>query len=230
MIKVILWDVDGTLLDFGAAEACAIRACFDSFGLGECPDEMLQRYSTINQRYWRRLERGELTKPQVLLGRFEEFFAQEGLRTDCISAFNQEYQVRLGDTIVFRDNAGVLVAELKGRVKQYAVTNGTLQAQRRKLARSGLDRLLDGVFISDQLGVEKPDKRFFDLVFARIGSYAPDEVMIVGDSLTSDMQGGNNAGITCCWYDPGNQPAPTGLKLDYHIQSLEQVKHILSLN
>ena len=112
MIKVLLWDVDGTLLDFQAAERQAIRRCFAIFGLGECPDDMLQRYSAINQRYWRRLERGELTKPQVLLGRFEEFFSSEGLPRSLAADFNREYQLRLGDTVVFRDGADHLLPSL----------------------------------------------------------------------------------------------------------------------
>ena len=107
-INVILWDVDGTLLDFSAAERRALEDCFRSFQMGPCTPELLARYSQINRTYWRRLERGELTKPQVLLGRFEEFFAQEGLNCRDIPAFNQEYQLRLGDTVVFRDDAGSL--------------------------------------------------------------------------------------------------------------------------
>ena len=165
-INVILWDVDGTLLDFSAAERRALEDCFRSFQMGPCTPELLARYSQINRTYWRRLERGELTKPQVLLGRFEEFFAQEGLNCRDIPAFNQEYQLRLGDTVVFRDDAGSLVARLKGRVRQYAVTNGTRVAQERKLSRSGLDRMLDGVFISEIVGTEKPGAAFFDAVFS----------------------------------------------------------------
>ena len=167
-INVILWDVDGTLLDFSAAERRALEDCFRSFQMGPCTPELLARYSQINRTYWRRLERGELTKPQVLLGRFEEFFAQEGLNCRDIPAFNQEYQLRLGDTVVFRDDAGSLVARLKGRVRQYAVTNGTRVAQERKLSRSGLDRMLDGVFISEIVGTEKPGAAFFDAVFSQI--------------------------------------------------------------
>lgn len=172
-INVILWDVDGTLLDFSAAERRALEDCFRSFQMGPCTPELLARYSQINRTYWRRLERGELTKPQVLLGRFEEFFAQEGLNCRDIPAFNQEYQLRLGDTVVFRDDAGSLVARLKGRVRQYAVTNGTRVAQERKLSRSGLDRMLDGVFISEIVGTEKPGAAFFDAVFSQIGPWLP---------------------------------------------------------
>lgn len=229
MIKVLLWDVDGTLLDFQAAERQAIRRCFAIFGLGECPDDMLARYSAINQSWWRRLERGEVTKPQVLLGRFEEFFSQEGLPCSVAEEFNREYQLLLGDTVVFRDGADALVRSLSGRVRQYAVTNGTLVAQQRKLARSGLDLILDGVFISDQIGAEKPAPAFFDAVFAAIGPWKRGEVMIIGDSLTSDIQGGNNAGILCCWYNPQGLPRPEHLRVDYDIRSLQQVPGLLEL-
>ena len=227
MIKTILWDVDRTLLDFDAAERAAIQSLFVEFGLGECSEEQVARYSVLNMKYWEKLERGEITKPQVLVGRFEEFFAQEGLNCRDIPAFNQEYQLRLGDTVVFRDDAGSLVARLKGRVRQYAVTNGTRVAQERKLSRSGLDRMLDGVFISEIVGTEKPGAAFFDAVFSQIGPCCRDEVMIVGDSLTSDMQGGRSAGILCCWYNPLGEPRPADPRIDYDIRDLRQVEQIL---
>ena len=226
MIRVILWDIDGTLLDFAAAEREAIRQCFAAFGLGACTDEMLARYSAINRQHWEKLERKELTKPQVLIGRFEAFFAGEGIVADC-AAVNAEYQVRLGDTVCFHDDGYKLVQQLKGRVRQYAVTNGTKVAQQRKLHNSGLDALLDGVFISEDIGVEKPGVEFFHHVWEVIGPYAPDEVLIVGDSLTSDMQGGNNAGIRCCWYNPKGVPAPEHLKIDYNIRDLREILTIL---
>ena len=229
MIKVILWDIDGTLLSFKLAEKAAIRACFAKFGLGELTDEMLAEYSAINAKYWKRLELGELTKGQVLRGRFEEFFSTYGLDASCVDDFNAEYQVRLGETVVFNDNGKELVERLRGKVKQVAVTNGTLVAQRGKLKNSGLDQLLDDVFISDVVGVEKPGKGFFDAVFAAIGEYGKDEVLIVGDSLTSDMQGGNNAGILCGWYNPKGEPVPDHLRVDYDIRDLNAVELILDL-
>ena len=229
MIKVVLWDIDGTLLSFKAAERCAMRACFETLGLGELTDEMLVEYSAINARYWKRLELGELTKPQVLQGRFEEFFTSYGLNTDCVDAFNAMYQVRLGETVVFNDNGKELVEALRGKVLQYAVTNGTLVAQRGKLKNSGLDRLLDDVFISDIIGIEKPNKGFFDAVFDKIGDFKPNEMLIVGDSLTSDIRGGNNAGILCCWYNPKGEPMPEGFRVDYDIRNLNELPAILGL-
>lgn len=227
MIKVILWDIDGTLLDFEKAEYQAIKKCFEIFQLGECTDEMIKRYSKINKTYWERLERKEITKPEVLVGRFEEFFAKEGIITDCAAAFNKEYQLRLGDTICFCDDGYALVKDLKGRVKQCAVTNGTKVAQVKKLNRSGLIDLFDEVFISEDIGVEKPDVKFFEYVWNCIGRYESDEVLIVGDSLTSDMQGGNNAGILCCWYNPKHVENTKAVKLDYEIDDLQKIREML---
>jgi len=228
MIKVVLWDVDGTLLNFHAAEREALAGCFREFGLGELTDERMARYSALNSRYWKMLERGEVTKQQLLTGRFEEFFAAEGLPCPDTGALNGRYQILLGDTVVFQDDAYELVKKLKGRVEQYAVTNGTAVAQERKLNKSGLIHLLDGVFISEEVGAEKPDKRFFDRVFEQIGRRPADEVLIVGDSLTSDMAGGNNAGISCCWYNPQGAAQPEGLRIDYSVKNLWEVEEILN--
>jgi len=228
MIKVILWDIDGTLLSFKSAERVAITRCFAEHGLGECTDEMLGVYSKINAGWWKRLELGEVTKPEVLLGRFKEFFARYGLPVEKAEAFNASYQVRLGETIVFNDSSKELVTELRGKVLQCAVTNGTLIAQRGKLKNSGLGELFDDIFISELVGHEKPDVRFFEAVWAKIGHFAPQEVLIVGDSLTGDMRGGNNAGILCCWYNPEGLENGAGVRLDYEIGNLQQVKEILA--
>lgn len=228
MIKTILWDVDATLLNFELAEKAAMEKCFSMFEMGECTQEMLSRYSKINRSYWQRLERGELTKPEVLVGRFEEFFGKEGIPVEKAAAFNEEYQVRLGDTVFFHDNAYELIKELQGKVKQAIVTNGTVVAQERKLEKSGLNKLITDIFISDQIGAEKPSPKFFEKVWEELGPYKKEEVMIVGDSLTSDMQGGNNAGIRCCWYNPKGLKNETSVRVDYEITNLWQVKDILS--
>ena len=226
MFKVILWDVDGTLLNFDKAEKYALRQCFAKFNLKECTDAMISRYAEINKRYWKRLEAGEITKEQVLLERFSEFFQKEHIRCDKIKEFKDEYQVRLGDKIFFNDDSKSLLERLKGKAKQYAVTNGTYVAQKRKLENSGLDVLFDGIFISDQIGYEKPDIRFFDHIWKQTGVYEKDDVLIVGDSLTSDMQGGNNAGIRCCWYNPEDKENNTNVKIDYLIHDLNEVEFL----
>ena len=229
MIKVILWDVDGTLLDFKKSEYAAIKKCFEIFGLGECTDEMIGRYSAINRKYWEKLERKEITKSEVLVNRFVEFFAAENIQTDCAKKFNQEYQMQLGETVCFCDNSYELLKSLKGQVKQYAVTNGTKAAQDRKLSKSGFVDIFDGIFISEVVGCEKPGIEFFEYIWGQIGYYEKEEVMIVGDSLTSDIQGGNNAGIVCCWYNPKGEKKKTDLKIDYEIDNLQKITEILQL-
>ena len=227
MIKVILWDIDATLLDFLAAEKAAIRTCFSKYNLGECTDEMLGRYSIINKKYWEMLERGELSKAYILVNRFRECFASEGVETDCEKEFNDSYQVALGDTICFRDNGYELVKKLQGRYRQFVVTNGTFVAQERKLRKSGIGELVEEAFISDLIGFEKPSIEFFNHVFEKIGEYDKNEVLIIGDSLTSDMQGGNNAGIVCCWYNPNHLENTKNVKIDYEIEDLWKLEEIL---
>ncbi len=224
---ILLWDVDGTLLDFIAAEKAAVQTLFREFGLGECTDEMVERYSRINKEYWERLERGELSKPEILVRRFADFFASEGLDASKAPEFNEQYQVRLGDTVVFCDDSYELLSSLRGRVKQYAVSNGTVVAQTRKLSRSGFDRLLDGVFLSEELGYEKPAVEFFERVFAAIGEPDRERVLIVGDSLTSDITGGSRAGIRTCWYNPKGEPNLTAAHADYEIRDLHGILDII---
>lgn len=220
----VLWDIDGTLLDFLAAEREAIRACFALHGMGECTDAMLSRYSAINRRYWERLERGEITKPEVLVGRFREFFSSEGLDPAKAEPFNADYQLALGDTCVFFPGAKELLTAFHNdpSVRQYGVTNGTAIAQRKKLAKSGIGDLLDGVFISDLIGFEKPDIRFFNAVSSAIGGFDRN-TWIVGDSLTSDMRGAVNAGIRSVLFDPSSSKRPD-LRVDRVVTRIEQVK------
>ena len=230
MIKTLLWDVDGTLLDFGKSEVYGIRKCFQKFGLGECTDQMLERYSKINRKYWQKLELGEITKQQVLTERFVEFFESENINFDHIDEFNDEYQIRLGDKAFFCDNAFETINALKGKYKQYAVTNGTYIAQQRKLTQSGLINIFDDVFISDKIGFEKPNIEFFNAVQEKIGNFNRDEVMIIGDSLSSDMQGGNNTNILCCWYNPHNSENKNNIKIDFEIKNISEILDILENN
>lgn len=206
MIKVILWDVDGTLLNFKEAEKAAIRSLFKEFSFGTCTDEDVETYSAINREFWKKIERGEVEKKRALVGRFEEFFKAVGIDPLFASRFNDLYQIRLGDTVVFNDDSFQIVQSLQGKVKQYVVSNGTIVAQTKKLARSGLGKLMDGIFLSEEVGAEKPDLAFFRKVFQEIGDFKKDEILIVGDSVTGDIAGGNVAKIKTCLYAPQGMP------------------------
>ena len=229
MIKTVLWDVDNTLLDFLAAERAAIKTLFTEFGLGECSDEMIKRYSRINVSFWQRLERNEITKPEVLVGRFLQFFGEYGIDQTIAPEFNERYQLRLGDTIVYRDDSLSILKYLKGKVRQYVVSNGTVAAQTKKLEKSKIGQVVDGVFLSEKLGVEKPNDAFFEKVFEAIRPGDLSEVMIVGDSLSSDILGGMNAGIVTCWYNPEGLPVPEGYRADHVIYDLHEIIALLDI-
>lgn len=229
MIKAILWDVDGTLLDFSKSEKWGIKACLEEIGFYQHDDDMLLRYQNINRRYWEALERGEVTKQEVLLGRFRTFFGEEKIVCEDIESFNASYQRKLGEVFFENERSVELCNRLKNRVKQYVVTNGTVTAQRNKLKGSGLDQCMDGIFISDEIGVEKPGIGFFEPVFQAMVDIQKSEILIIGDSLTSDMRGGNVAGIRCCWYNPEGIENTAEVRVDYEIQSLWEVEKLLEL-
>lgn len=227
--KIILWDMDGTLLNFHPAERNAITTTMEYFKLPKCTEAMIAQYSKINEMHWKRMELGEITKQQVLEGRFEVFFKEQGIDFTNYKEFNDRYQENLGAKVFFHDMAYEIVENLKGKVKQYAITNGTSVAQALKLKNSGLDKLFDGVFISDQIGYEKPAKAFFDYVEAHIEMVPKTEILVIGDSLTSDMRGGNNMGVKCCWFNVDKKPLPEegAPRLDYIINSLREIEEFI---
>lgn len=227
MIKVILWDLDGTLLNFKASESNALKSAFKHFNLGECTDETVALYSAINLKHWKMLERGEITKDQVKVLRFVEFFEKEGITSVSPVDFWRYYENALPDTIEFIGDSYSIVKALAADYKQYLVTNGTLSVQKRKLEKSGFDKLFDGVFISDEVGFEKPDSRFFNAVFAAVPDCNKKDIMIVGDSLTSDMKGGANAGILTCRYNPNGDDTDGDIRIDFEITSLDEIFNIL---
>ena len=227
-IKILLWDIDGTILNFEKAEEAAIRKGFEENNLGVCTDQMLADYKQINKGYWEALEQGEMSKEQILIGRFVEFFTKYNLDTSKADIFNKGYQVDLGDTICFNDDAYDLLVQLNKKYKQYAVTNGTAVAQHRKIDRSGIGEILEKCFISEEVGYEKPSEKFFEAVFEEIKKNEAvtvnrDEILIIGDSLTSDIKGGNNCGIKTCWYNPNHAGNESELRIDCEIDNLQQL-------
>ncbi len=229
LYSFVLWDLDNTLLDPHPPERASIRNCFRDFNLGQCTDAMLDTYPAINNRWWTMCERGEKSKEEILVGRFVEFLGQFGLRTDIAAEFASDYMERLGDTICPIDGAMETLKALKGRVKQYLVTNGVWASQRKKVQNSGIDKIIDGIFVSEDIGFEKPEKRIYQIVFERIGCDNPAEAIMVGDSLTTDIRGANNAGIACCWFNPKGKEKPSDIRVDYEIRRIPEVLGILGI-
>ena len=225
MIKTLLWDVDGTLLDFLAAEKYGMEKCLGEIGV-TLTDEMLAVYSRINRSWWEKHEKGLCTREEIFVGRLKDFFEEYGITYTDYDRFNRQYQIALGEAVFPVDDCLTLLAELGKTYKQYMVTNGSRLAQELKLAKSGIDKLCDGVFISEIVGIQKPEKEFFDRVQEATG-YVKEETLIVGDSLSSDIKGGNNAGIKTCWYNPKGVPVRRDVTVDYEISNLRELKEIL---
>lgn len=200
MIKYILFDLDDTIFDFKRSEAFAISQTMKK--LGVTPSAFLiSRYSEINDSMWKKLERGEMTRDEVLTLRFEKFFGEQGVTAD-FSAVRAFYEKTLGSSYFFLDGAEQMLDTLSKKYDLYIVSNGTASVQKGRLERSGVQKYFKGVFISQALGFNKPDVRFFEKACERIQDFKKEETVIIGDSLTSDIAGGKGFGIKTVWYSP----------------------------
>ena len=225
--KVILWDLDQTLLNFDMAMDHALWAVFAQYNL-EINEEIAARYEAINRSYWLRLETGELSKEQVTVGRFRTLFEERGITHVVPEEVNIDYQRELGNVFFYMDGAKELVTLLKEKgYRQYVLTNGVNSTQANKMKLSGLDRIIDGVFVSEVIGYPKPMKEFYDACFAALPDVKRDECIMVGDSLTSDMRGAENAGITSCWFNPEKREKDVDVRTDFEIYRLEELVPIL---
>lgn len=225
MIKFVLFDLDDTLLDFGKAEAAAIKKTFSHIGL-PTDDAVVARYSEINANQWRRLEKGEISREQVLLERFDILFAELGVKIPSEMA-QKTYEYLLGVGHYFMPGAPEVLDALYGKYRLYLVSNGTADVQDRRLHSADMEKYFDGVFISERVGYNKPNKAFFDACFAEIDGFDKDSTVIVGDTLSSDILGGINAGIKTCWFNPKTLPADPAIPADYEIRSLAELPELL---
>ena len=229
MIKNILWDLDNTLIDFDIAEKNAIEYLFEKYNLGSCTKQMLKTYKKINKLYWKKIEKNEISKKDGLIQRYIDFFNIYNIDKNIATQFNEEYQHALGDTIVYLDDSYEIVKSLKGKINQYLVSNGSSKAQRKKLKNSKFDTLFDNIFLSEETGYEKPHEEFFNYVFEKIGLKDKSSTIIVGDSITSDIQGGVNAGIKTVWYNRFGKGHNKNPRVDYEIRNLKEIYDIIDI-
>ena len=225
MIEFLLLDLDDTILDFHKAERIALSKTIRSFGIAPT-EAILNRYHEINKWHWEQLEKGKLTRPQVLEGRFVQLFrelGQEVSAADCMKSY--EHNLSIGH--YFLPGALEAVQALQGKYRLFLASNGTASVQHSRLTSAGLYPYFEKVFVSQDLGFNKPAREFFDACARQIPGFDRAKAMMVGDSLSSDILGGKNAGFSTCWVNPAHKKSPAEIQPDYEIEALSQLPELL---
>lgn len=207
--SIFLVDADDTLFDFTACCRNALRRAMESCGFVYREGYHLQ-YLEINNAQWKLLERGEITRADLFANRFVLFLERVGERADNAAALNRAYVSALSKECVSIDGAEGFLSALSGMGRVYIVTNGAAFIQKGRFAKSGFEKYLSGVFISEMAGAYKPAIKFYEYVAARIPDFDKEKTLLIGDSLTSDMALAAAAGLDAVWFNPQNKPLPAG--------------------
>ncbi|WP_134684087.1 YjjG family noncanonical pyrimidine nucleotidase [Brevibacillus migulae] len=226
--KTLLFDVDDTLLDFGAAEKAALELLFADQQLDFTPDLETQ-YKRINHGLWIAFEEGKIDRDEVVNTRFSRLFKEYGQEVDG-ALLERKYRRFLDEGHQLIEGALALIKNLRQDYDLYVVTNGVSKTQDKRLRDSGLHPFFLDIFVSEDTGFQKPMKEYFDYVFARIPDFSAQEALIIGDSLSSDIKGGQLAGLDTCWFNPGRKPNETGILPTYEIQRLDELYRILGMD
>lgn len=223
--KTLFFDVDDTLLDFAAAERLALRLLFEEQNF-PLTDEIEARYKTINQGLWKSFEEGKVDHDELLNTRFSLLFKEYGQEVDG-ALLESAYRGHLEKGTQRVTGALELLTRLHEQYDIYIVTNGVSKTQHKRLHGSGLFPYCKDIFVSEDTGYQKPMKEYFDYVFARIPHFRVEQGLLIGDSLSADIKGGQLAGLDTCWFNPYQKQNDTGIAPTYQIQSLDELYEIL---
>ena len=221
----LLFDVDNTLLDFDANEKESFKSKIIEKG-EEYSEELYETYKKMNHRMWEAVERGEITIDDVLYTRFSKLMNMYRKEVDGIE-YENTYRFYLNRGIQEMPNVHEVLSELKKNHRLYVITNGIKETQDSRMNRSGLVKYFEERFISESIGANKPSSEFFDYVKNNIDDFNPSNTLIIGDSLTSDIKGGNLAGIDTCWFCKEGTVNNTGIIPTYEIHALDELFEII---
>ncbi len=217
----LLFDNDNTLMDFYASERQAIEQTSTAFGV-EYNDSIGRLYSEINDSYWKRFEKGEIRREEIKVGRFKTFVERLSLSGDPEEMANYYFEA-LSNASILLEGAKELCQKLCRQYKMYLITNGSTYVQKKRLSASPITPLFKGVFISEEMGVKKPDREFFDIVLSRIEEKDKSKICVVGDSMSSDILGGINAGLDTCFFNRGDKKIYTPT---YEVKSFKEMEEL----
>ena len=221
----ILFDADATLFDFKHSEHDAVIDCLRFAGL-PTTDSVVETYSKINDGYWKKLERGVVTKSELFVARWKDLIDHYGFDFDA-RIIADKYPERLAERGYLIDGAEDICKALYGRFRLYIVTNGFAKVQHGRFDKSPLRKYFADMFISEEVGAEKPSLEYFEAVFAKIPDFDKNKTIIIGDSLTSDIKGGIAAGLDTCWYNPQKKSAPDDMDITYIVNQLSEIEEIV---
>lgn len=225
MLQYILLDIDNTLLSFDEYVKRAMRDGFRKFGLPAYTPQMYAVFARHNALLWGTIERGEMTLPELEQVRWNRIFADLGIRFDGV-LFEEYFKAALFDSAILIDGAIELLQSLHGKYTLCAASNGPLDQQIHRLTLAGMLPYFEAVFASEEIGFSKPAPEFFGECLRRLHA-CPQEAMIVGDSLSSDIRGGIRAGLHTCYYNPDGKPVPEDLPVEYNVRTLREIAALL---
>ena len=222
----ILLDADNTLFDFDASEKAALTAAFSDLHISATP-ELLGAYHKINIAYWAMLAENKIEKKLLYSERFRELFARFSITGDPI-AMQNSYRKHLNEQHILYDGAEFFLSALYPSYLLFLITNGDKLTQRRRLRDSGIDKYFADVFISDEIGYEKPDVGFFDYAASHIDNFSREKCLVVGDGLKTDIRGAINYGLDCVWFNPLSLPPEKGIAATHVSKSFDDIIDWLS--
>ncbi|MDR1515258.1 MAG: YjjG family noncanonical pyrimidine nucleotidase [Synergistaceae bacterium] len=220
--NTILFDADGTLFDYDKAEKFALASSFRKHGIQFLPDRHAL-YRKINDGKWKQLEMGVISKDELQTSRFADLFTALGIAGVDAAAFNADYLACLAFGSDLIDGAAEVCRSLSATRRLAIITNGVSATQRSRLSKSVIKDYVSYVFVSEDIGYAKPDSRYFDFVFEKMGLIDKSSVLVVGDSLTSDIRGGASYGLDTCYYNPRKLENLSGIKPTFEISSLAEI-------
>ena len=235
MIKVILIDIDNTLLDFDAYVKESMENGFEKFGLGKYEDGMFYVFEKINSEMWQQIEKGEITYDELVQTRWNRIFAALNISIDGCR-FEEYFKDCLFESAIPVEGASEILEYLKGKCILCVASNGPYEQQVNRLGKAEMLVCFSHLFISEKIGASKPSEKFFSYCLNEINverkrhresPILPSEVLMIGDSLTSDISGAAEIGFITCFFDRKNSEKPDGLSVDYVINKLEDIRKII---
>lgn len=223
--KTILFDIDDTLIDFDIDQKTAFKEAVKKIGY-VCTDKMYEDYNKINLSMWEELNLGKMTLNEVFVNRFSVFFKKYGIKYDELE-FNKILTDMFQKTGTLIKGVKETLDKLVNNYELAVISNGPKDQQYHRLKNADISKYFSKFFISEEIGYNKPDKRFFDIVFKNIDNKEKSKILIVGDSITSDIIGGKQVGVDTCLYNIRNKENKTNIKPEYEIENFEELLQIL---